>query len=324
VSSRRSLVTGVTGQDGTYLAQQLLGTGTRVVGLTRAGDELLPAARVLLPEVEFVEGDLQDSASLRRAVEHAQPDEVYNLAAFSEPGRSWEQPELTADISGLGPVRLLEALRHAGLTETRFCQASSSEAFGRSEAAMQDEATPMRPRSPYGSAKAYAHSMVVNYREGHGMFACNAIFYNHESPRRGDGFVTRKITRGVAAISLGLASEIRLGNLDVQRDWGHAADYVDAMVRMLRHDEPGDYVIASGQLHSLRDFLDAAFAHVGIDDWTDFVVQDPAFFRPIEADPLVGDASRARDVLGWSPTRSFADLVSEMVDHDLHLLKEQI
>jgi GDPmannose 4,6-dehydratase len=316
-----ALLTGITGQDGTYLAQRLLGEGCAVFGTVRPGDDLLTAAQELLPEATFLEADLQDEASLRRAVEESAPTEVYNLAAFSEPGKSWQQPELTADITGLGVVRLLEALRQAAPEGVRFCQASSSEVFGRAERSPQDESTPLWPVSPYGTAKAFAHHTVRAYREAYGMFACNAVLYNHESPRRGEAFVTRKITRGVAAISLGLQDEIRLGNLDVQRDWGHAADYVAAMAAMLRADQPGDYVVATGRLHSLRDFLDAAFAHVGIHDWTGHVVQDPAFFRPADADPLVGDATRAREVLGWEPTRTFEDLVAEMVQADVDAIK---
>lgn len=320
----RALITGITGQDGTYLAERLLGEGYSVYGAVRPGDDLASRARELLPGVTFLEADLRDNRSLCGAVETCGPEEVYNLGAFSEPGRSWQFPELTADITGLGPLRVLEAIRVASadaeLGKVRFCQASSSEIFGRAHSSPQDERTPLQPLSPYGSAKTFAHNTVANYREAYGMFACNAILYNHESPRRGLGFVTRKITRGVAAISLGLETELRLGNLNVQRDWGHAEDYVDAMVRMLRQERPDDYVVATGELHSLREFLDLAFAQIGILDWSPYVIQDPIFYRPAEAFPLVGDPSRARSVLGWKPNKTFGDLVSEMVEADLSAL----
>ena len=316
----RAFITGITGQDGSYLAELLLTDGYDVTGLVRDHDPLLPAFRQLAPDAQLVVGDLQDQGSLVAALDAAQPDEVYSLAAFSEPARSWQQAELCADITGLGVLRLLEALRAwAGddLRAVRFCQASSSEIFGRSTGGRQDEQTPLRPRSPYGTAKAFAHNLTANYREAYGLFGCCAILYNHESPRRGPEFVTRKITRGAASISLGHSSELRLGNLDSRRDWGHAADYVRAMALMLRHGTPDDYVVASGTTHSMAELLQLAFAAVGISDWTPYVVQDPAFFRPAEPDVLCGDAAKAQAVLGWAPQHSFADLVAEMVSADV-------
>ena len=316
----RAFITGITGQDGSYLAELLLTDGYDVTGLVRDHDPLLPAFRQLAPDAQLVVGDLQDQGSLVAALDDAQPDEVYSLAAFSEPARSWQQAELCADITGLGVLRLLEALRAwAGddLSGVRFCQASSSEIFGQSTGGLQDEQTPLRPRSPYGTAKAFAHNLTANYREAYGLFGCCAILYNHESPRRGPEFVTRKITRGAASISLGRSSELRLGNLDSRRDWGHAADYVRAMALMLRHGTPDDYVVASGTTHSMAELLQLAFAAVGISDWTPYVVQDPAFFRPVEPDVLSGDAAKAHAVLGWAPQHSFADLVAEMVSADV-------
>ena len=316
----RALITGITGQDGSYLAELLLADGYDVTGLVRDHDPLLPALRQLAPDTQVVAGDLQDQSSLVAALDVAQPDEIYSLAAFSEPARSWQQAELCADITGLGVLRLLEALRTwAGddLSGVRFCQASSSEIFGRASGGRQDERTPLRPRSPYGTAKAFAHNLTANYREAYQLFGCCAILYNHESPRRSVDFVTRKITRAAASISLGLSSELRLGNLASRRDWGHAADYVRAMALMLRHETPDDYVVASGTTHSLDELLELAFAAVGIGDWAPYVVQDPAFFRPAEPDVLCGDATKARTVLGWVPQRTFEDLVAEMVRADL-------
>ncbi len=320
----RALITGVTGQDGSYLAELLIRAGYDVTGLVRQGDPLLPDLIRRVPSAALVTGDLQDQSSLVAALDFAQPDEVFSLAAFSEPARSWQHPELCANITGMGVLRLLEACRTwAGndLRGLRFCQASSSEIFGRGTGGLQDESTPLRPQSPYGTAKAFAHNLVGNYREAYGLFGCCAILYNHESPRRGLEFVTRKVTRGAALIACGRASELRLGNLDARRDWGHAADYVRAMAMMLRTDDADDYVVATGTTHSLVDLLDLAFAAVGLDDWTPYVVEDPAFFRPAEPDVLSGDASRARDRLGWQPTRSFADLVGEMVAADLSILR---
>jgi GDPmannose 4,6-dehydratase len=318
-----ALITGVTGQDGRYLAERLVREGHEVVGIVRADDAMRAAVESALPDTRLLEADLRDADSIRRAVEASSPDQVYNLAAMSAPASSWEMAGEVCDVNAMGPLRLLDALRAVGaLATVRVCHASSSEIFGRSETPVQDEQSPQRPRSPYGSSKAFAHNLVANYREAYGAFAVNAILFNHESPRRGPEFVTRKITRAVAAISMGQASEVRLGNLDVRRDWGHAEDYVDAMVRMLRHHEPADFVIATGRLHSLRDLLDAAFSHVGIADWSRFVVQDPALLRPVETDPLCGDPRKAHTVLGWRPQRSFGDLVAEMVEADLAALRQ--
>jgi GDPmannose 4,6-dehydratase len=316
-----ALITGITGQDGRYLAERLECDGYDVFGIVRADDAMRAEVENTLPDVRLVEGDLRDADSLLRALEVASPDEVYNLAAMSAPASAWDLAGVVCDVNAMGPLRLLDALRTTGrLASVRLCHASSSEIFGRSDTTLQDERSPHRPRSPYGAAKAFAHNLVANYREAYGVFAVNAILFNHESPRRGPEFVTRKIARAVAAISLGHESEVRLGNLDVRRDWGHAEDYVDAMVRMLRHHEPDDFVVATGRLHSLRDVLDAAFGHVGIADWSPFVVQDPVLLRPVETDPLCGDARKARAVLGWHPKRSFSDLLAEMVEADLAAL----
>jgi GDPmannose 4,6-dehydratase len=319
----RALITGITGQDGRYLAERLQRDGYDVFGLVRADDAMRAEVESTLPDTRFLEGDLRDADSILRAVEASSPDQVYNLAAMSAPASSWELAGEVCDVNAMGPLRLLDALRAVGaLTSVRFCQASSCEIFGRSGTSVQDEQSPQRPRSPYGSAKAFAHNLVANYREAYGAFAVNAILFNHESPRRGLEFVTRKITRAVAAISLGQASEVRLGNLDVRRDWGHAEDYVDAMVRMLRHHEPDDFVIATGRLRSLRELLDAAFGHVAIADWSRFVVHDPALLRPVETDPLCGDPRKASAILGWQAQRSFRDLVAEMVEADLAALQQ--
>ncbi len=320
---KRALITGITGQDGLYLAELLSAKGYRVFGLIRGQSN--PKAAVverLVPNVEIVGGDLTDLPSLISALEVAQPEEVYNLAAVSFVGLSWRQAELTGDVTGLGVLRMLEAIRiYTGgdMSKVRFYQASSSEMFGKVRETPQVETTPFYPRSPYGVAKVYGHYMTVNYRESYGAYACSGILFNHESPRRGYEFVTRKVTRGVARIKLGLADSITLGNLEAKRDWGFAGDYVEAMWRMLQQDEPDDYVVATGVAHSIRDLLDAAFGHVGIDDWSGYVKQDPRFMRPAEVDHLVGDASKATKQLGWTQTVDFSQLVTMMVDNDLEL-----
>ena len=315
-----ALITGVTGQDGAYLAQLLLEHGYRVVGLMRrsaSSDVIGERLRWLgiLDRVELVDGNLSDLSSLIRVVGDCQPDEVYNLAAQSFVAASWQQPLLTGAITGLGAANMLEALRIAR-KEARFYQASSSEMFGLIQEARQNERTPFYPRSPYGVAKLYAHWMTVNYRESFGLHASSGILFNHESPLRGIEFVTRKVTDGAARIKLGLADELRLGNLDATRDWGHARDYVRAMWLMLQQDQPDDYVIATGTTTSIAELCRVAFEHVGI-EYKDVVKTDPKYMRPAEVDVLLGDSSKAQQRLGWRPEVPFAELVGEMVEADL-------
>ena len=318
---KRALVTGITGQDGRFLAQFLTGKGYQVFGLIRGQNN--PKAQTVLdetPSIELVDGDLRDLSSLIAAVEQVQPDEVYNLGAISYVPLSWKQPELTSEITGLGVLRMLEAVRIVGGTEhnpIRFYQASSSEMFGKVRETPQNELTPFHPRSPYGVAKVFGHHMTVNYRESYGLHATSGILFNHGSERRGIEFVERKITTSLARIKLGLQDSIALGNLDSARDWGYAADYVEAMWRMLQQDEPDDYVIASGETHTIRECLDVAFRAAGYDDWTPYVHKDPRFERPAEVDSLIGDASKAREVLGWKPRMSFEALVTMMYESDL-------
>ncbi|MFE0022187.1 GDP-mannose 4,6-dehydratase [Amycolatopsis sp. NPDC059021] len=319
---RRALITGITGQDGQYLAELLHSKNYEVFGLVKGqNNPRIDMIRAEYPYVELVSADLQDLSSLVGALEQVQPDEVYNLGAISFVALSFKQAELTANVTGLGVLRLLEAIRMVGGPDhkIRFYQASSSEMFGKVRESPQTEETPFYPRSPYGCAKVFGHDITVNHRDSYGLFACSGILFNHESPRRGIEFVTRKITNAVARIKLGLQETVALGNLEPRRDWGFAGDYVDAMWRMLQQDEPGDYVVATGRTHSVRDFLNAAFGHVGLEDWERFVTQDPRFFRPAEVDLLVGDATKAREELGWKPQVDFETLVSMMVDHDLQL-----
>jgi GDPmannose 4,6-dehydratase len=314
--SGTALITGITGQDGTYLAQMLIARGYNVYGLVRGqNNPRLAMVAALCPGVEFVEGDLLDQSSLIAALETSQPTEVYNLGAISFVGLSFKQALLTGEITGLGVTRMLEAIRTVN-DKIKFYQASSSEMFGKVRESPQTELTPFHPRSPYGVAKVYGHYITVNFRESYGMFACSGILFNHESPRRGLEFVTRKITNGVARIKLGLQKQLSLGNLESQRDWGFAGDYVDAMYRMLQQPEPDDYVIATGEMHNIREFLELAFSRAGL-DWRDHVVSDPRFFRPAEVDRLVGDYSKARQKLGWKPTTSFDELANMMVDSDM-------
>ncbi|HEY8346561.1 MAG TPA: GDP-mannose 4,6-dehydratase [Symbiobacteriaceae bacterium] len=315
-----ALITGITGQDGSYLAEFLLERGYTVVGLRRRTSQPNLDRIRHLKDLRLEDGDLLDQASLIRVLEKVQPDEVYNLAAQSFVGTSWRQPLLTGDVTGLGVTRLLEAIRTVN-PSIRFYQASSSEMYGKAQETPQNEKTPFYPRSPYGVAKLYGHWITVNYRESYNLFACCGILFNHESPRRGSEFVTRKISEGVARIKLGLARELRLGNLDARRDWGFAGDYVRAMWLMLQQPYPDDYVIATGETHSVREFVELAFAHVGL-NWQDYVVVDPSLFRPAEVDALVGDASKARRVLGWEPTVRFPDLVAMMVEADLKRLRD--
>jgi len=322
----RALITGITGQDGLYLSELLLSKGYEVYGLIRGqNNPKLELVRQTVPGVKLLTGDLTDLSSLIRGLEGAQPDEVYNLGAISFVAYSWENAHTTTEVTAKGVLNMLEATRlHSNRTGTgiRFYQASSSEMFGKAQEVPQRESTLLWPRSPYGVAKVFGHYMTINYRESYGMHASSGILFNHESPRRGPEFVTRKISQAVARISLGLQESIRLGNLDANRDWGFAGDYVRAMWLMLQQDVADDFVICTGETHSIREFLDVAFRRVGIDDWASFVVQDPAFFRPAEVDQLIGDAAKARDALGWTPEMSFHQLVGMMVDNDVATLSQ--
>ena len=320
-----ALITGITGQDGLYLAELLLAKGYDVHGVIRGqNNPKRDLVESLLPAVTLHHGDLTDMSSLIRALRDSDPDEVYNLGAVSFVAYSWENAALTTDVTGKGVLTMLESLRlHCGdeAGRVRFYQASSSEMFGKVQETPQHERTLLWPRSPYGVSTVFGHHMTVNYRESYGMHASSGILFNHESPRRGPEFVTRKISQAVAAIALGRGGDLVLGNLDAERDWGFAGDYVEAMWLMLQQPEPDDYVIATGETHSIREFVDAAFGHVGIDDWAPHVRQDPRFMRPAEVDRLVGDASKAREVLGWKPRVDFAELVAMMVDADIAALK---
>ena len=318
----RALVTGITGQDGRHLAELLHAKGYEVFGLVKGQNN--PKAESLreeFPFVEIVPGDLADFSSLVSALERSRPDEVYNLGGVSFVAMSFNQAELTANITGLGVLRMLEAIRLVGGDDRaiRFYQASSSEMFGKVRETPQSELTPFHPRSPYGVAKVFGHDITVNYRESYGLFACSGILFNHEGPRRGLEFVTRKITHAVARIKLGLQQELVLGNLDAKRDWGYAGDYVEAMWLMLQQPEPDDFVIATGETHSIGEFLDLAFRAAGLGDWRPYVRQDKRFFRPAEVDLRVGDATKARTKLGWTPRVDFPGLVEMMVRHDIDL-----
>ncbi|HEX2207966.1 MAG TPA: GDP-mannose 4,6-dehydratase [Longimicrobium sp.] len=317
-----ALITGITGQDGSYLAELLLEKGYRVYGLVRRSSTVtFERIRHIQDRLELLSADLTDQNSLFYALEESRPDEVYNLAAQSFVQTSWTQPVLTGDVTGLGVTRMLEAIRIFDRERRiRFYQASSSEMFGKVQAVPQDEDTPFYPRSPYGVAKVYGHWATVNYRESYGMFAVSGILFNHESPRRGLEFVTRKVTDAAARIKLGLANELRLGNLDAQRDWGFAGDYVRAMWMMLQHDRPEDFVVATGETHTVQKLVETAFGAVDL-DWRQYVVQDPRFMRPAEVDLLVGDPSRARAELQWEPEVDFDQLVRMMVDADLERLR---
>ncbi|MGC8666895.1 MAG: GDP-mannose 4,6-dehydratase [Chthonomonadales bacterium] len=320
---KKALITGITGQDGSYLADLLLSKGYEVHGIIRRASTFNTARIDHLytdPHVNGVHlflhyGDISDSTNLIKLLYRVQPDEIYHLAAQSHVRVSFDIPEYTGDVTGLGTVRILEAIREVGL-KSRFYQASSSEMFGKVQEIPQRETTPFYPRSPYGAAKVYAYWVTVNYRESYGLYACNGILFNHESPRRGETFVTRKITRAVAEIKAGRQNKLYLGNLDAKRDWGYAKEYVEAMWLMLQQNEPDDYVIATGETHSVREFLDEAFGYVGL-DWHDYVETDPRYFRPAEVDLLVGDASKAKRKLGWQPRTTFKELVRLMVDADM-------
>lgn len=328
--AKKALITGITGQDGSYLAELLLSKGYEVYGIIRRAstfnteriDHVYQDPHTTDRRLKLLFGDLNDASSLNKILRDVAPDEIYNLGAQSHVRVSFDIPEYTAEVGGLGALRLLEAIRETGLRETRFYQASSSELYGKVQEVPQRETTPFYPRSPYAAAKLYAYWITVNYRESYGLFACNGILFNHESPRRGETFVTRKITRAAAAIKLGLKDKLFLGNLDAKRDWGFAGDYVEAMWRMLQQEKPDDFVIATGETHSVREFLDEAFGYLNL-DWQQFVEIDPRYFRPAEVDLLIGDASKARKQLGWEPKVSFRQLVQMMIDADVAELKQK-
>jgi GDPmannose 4,6-dehydratase len=316
-----ALITGITGQDGSYLAELLLRKGYRVIGVVRRSSTVTSERiKHILDDITVVQGDLQDQGSLLSLLEEHKPSEVYNLAAQSFVPTSWNQPALTGDVTAIGVTRLLEAIRFVD-PKIRFYQASSSEMFGKVLEVPQKESTPFYPRSPYGVAKMYGHWITVNYRESFNIFATSGILFNHESPRRGLEFVTRKITDGVARIKLGLAKELRLGNLESQRDWGFAGDYVEAMWLMLQQDHPDNYVIGTGETHAVREFCEVAFSHVGL-DYNEYVAQDEKFYRPAEVDLLIADPSKAHSALKWEPAVSFKELVTMMVDSDMARLKK--
>ena len=320
---KKALITGITGQDGSYLAELLLEKGYKVFGIARrTSTNNLSRIEHLMDQIEIIDADLMDLASLISAINLSQPDEIYNLAAQSFVGTSFKVPILTAETSGIGALNVFEAARLAK-KDTRIYQASTSEMFGKVRETPQKVDTPFHPRSPYGVAKVFAHFSAMNYRESYDMFICSGILFNHESPRRGLEFVTRKITHGVAKIHLGLAKEITLGNLDAKRDWGYAVDYVEAMWKMLQQDTPEDFVIGTGETHSIKDFLDAAFKAVDIEDWSSYIKTDPKFMRPAEVDVLIADSKKAKEVLGWQPKTSFQELVDIMVKEDIKLLQKQ-
>jgi GDPmannose 4,6-dehydratase len=325
---KKALITGITGQDGSYLSELLLSKDYEVYGIIRRSssfnteriDHIYQDPHETGRQLHLVYGDLNDASSLNKILRDIKPDEIYNLGAQSHVRVSFDIPEYTAEVGALGTLRLLEAIRDTGIN-TRFYQASSSELYGKVQEVPQKETTPFYPRSPYAVAKLYAYWITVNYRESYGLYACNGILFNHESPRRGETFVTRKVTKGAAAIKLGLQDKLYLGNLDAKRDWGFAGDYVEAMWLMLQQDQPEDFVIATGETHSIRELLDEAFGHLGL-DWHQYVEIDPRYYRPAEVDLLIGDATKARTVLGWEPKVKFKDLVKMMVDADLAALQE--
>jgi len=313
---KTALITGITGQDGAYLAELLLNKHYKVYGLKRrTATPNFENIQHIKNEIEFISGDLTDLPSLMEAISISKPDEIYNLAAQSFVGDSWSQPILTGQVTAIGVTNLLEAVRRIK-PEARFYQASSSEMFGMVTEIPQKETTPFYPRSPYAVAKVYGHWITINYRESYDFYACSGILFNHESPRRGIEFVTRKISDAVARIKLGMEKELRLGNLEAKRDWGYAGDYVEAMWLMLQQNKPDDFVIATGETHTVKEFVEVAFQHVGL-NWQDFVLQDPKFMRPAEVDLLLGESSKAKNILGWKPTVSFEQLVKMMVESDL-------
>jgi GDPmannose 4,6-dehydratase len=318
-----AIITGITGQDGSYLAELLLSKGYRVIGMMRRSSVVtFERIQHIQDQIEIIQGDLHDQSSLMDLMEQYKPDEVYNLAAQSFVPTSWNQPVLTGEVTALGVTRVLEAIRLLN-TKIRFYQASSSEMFGKVREVPQKETTPFYPRSPYGVAKAYGHWITVNYRESYNLFAVSGILFNHESPRRGTEFVTRKITYGAVRIKLGLAKELRLGNLEARRDWGFAGDYVDAMYRLMQNDSPRDYVVGTDKTHSVREFCEKAFSYLDL-DYKEYVIQDPRFYRPAEVDLLVADSTRVRQELGWTPNVDFDGLVQMMVDADLIRLGKEI
>lgn len=319
-----ALITGINGMDGSHLADLLLTKGYTVYGMERRSSSKNRINTLHLEgKIEFLNGDLTDQNSIIRVINESQPDEIYNIGAMSFVGESWNTPENTGDVNGLGVLRMLEAIRETE-SKARFYQASTSEMFGKIQENPAKETTPFYPRSPYGVAKLYGHWITKNYRESYDMFACSGILFNHESERRGHEFVTRKITDGVAKIHLGLADHIALGNLDSKRDWGYSPDYVEAMWRILQQDTPDDYVIATGITKSIREFLDIAFNHIGISDWSKYVKQDPRFMRPAEVDYLKGDYTKAKEKLGWEPATSFEELVTIMLENDIKLLSSKL
>jgi GDPmannose 4,6-dehydratase len=318
-----AIITGITGQDGSYLAELLISKGYRVIGMMRRSSVVtFERIQHIQDQIDIIQGDLHDQSSLMDLMEQYKPDEVYNLAAQSFVPTSWNQPVLTGEVTALGVTRMLEAIRLLS-PKTRYYQASSSEMFGKVHEVPQKETTPFYPRSPYGVAKVYGHWITVNYRESYNLFTVSGILFNHESPRRGIEFVTRKITYGAVRIKLGLAKDLRLGNLEAHRDWGFAGDYVDAMWRMIHNDHPEDFVVGTGETHSVREFCEKAFSYLGL-DYQDYVIQEPRFYRPAEVDMLVADSTRVRQKLGWAPKVDFAGLVEMMVDADLKHLGGEI
>jgi len=330
MKAKRALITGITGQDGSYLAELLLSKGYEVFGIIRRSssfnteriDHLYQDPHEPNTRLRMLYGDLSDSSSLNNVLRKTQPDEIYNLGAQSHVRVSFDIPEYTGEVSGLGTVRLLEAIRETGISP-RFYQASSSELYGKAVETPQTEMTPFYPRSPYACAKAYGYYITVNYRESYGMFACNGILFNHESERRGETFITRKVTRAATRIKLGLQEKLYVGNLDAKRDWGYAKDYVEAMWLMLQADQPDDYVISTGETHSVRELLDEAFGYLDL-DWNQHVEIDPRYYRPAEVDLLLGDYSKAKRLLGWEPKVKFHELIRLMVDHDLELARHEL
>jgi GDPmannose 4,6-dehydratase len=321
--SKRALISGINGMDGSHLSELLLSKGYEVIGIERyKSTEDRKNTAHLVDKIHFMKGDLADQNSLLRCLKESEPHEVYNLASPSLIEDSWNTPEIIANITGIGVLRMLEAIREYGNKDIRLYQASSSEMFGKMVENPSNETSPFYPRSPYGAAKLYGYWMVKNYRESYGMYNCSGILFNHESERRDKQFITRKITYGVAKIYLGLADNLALGNLEASRDWGYAPDYVEGMWRMLQHSKPDDYVLATGTTHTIRELLDEAFKTIGIADWSHYIIKDEKFFRPAEVDVLKGNATKAKEILGWEPTTPFSEIISRMVKNDIKLLSK--